>query len=58
MQHLRKHKKRLSLEEVLDEALKVLPRGMDIPVFTEWVNETITKDKRIKSNEKITIKHR
>ena len=32
-------KKRLKLEVVVDEALKLLPRGMDIPSFTEWVNE-------------------
>ena len=46
MQHLRKRKSRLSIKEVLDEALRLLPRGMDIPVFTEWVDETIKENRK------------
>ena len=42
-----KRKKRLKLEVVLDEALKILPRGMDIPCFTEWVKETVKQEKKL-----------
>jgi len=42
-----KRKKRLKLEVVVDEALKLLPRGMDIPCFTEWVKEAIEQDKKL-----------
>ncbi len=45
-------KKRLKLEVVVDEALKFLPRGMDIPCFTEWVKETILHDKKGNKNER------
>lgn len=40
-------KKRLKLEVVVDEALKLLPRGMDIPSFTEWVKETFEQNKKL-----------
>jgi hypothetical protein len=40
-------KKRLKLEVVVDEALKFLPRGMDVPCFTEWVKETIEQNKTL-----------
>ena len=40
-------KKRLKLEVVVDEVLKILPRGMDIPSFTEWVNETFKQNKTL-----------
>jgi hypothetical protein len=40
-------KKRLKLEVVVDEALKLLPRGMDIPCFTEWVKETFEQNKKL-----------
>ena len=40
-------KKRLKLEVVVDEALKLLPRGMDIPSFTEWVEETFEQNKKL-----------
>ena len=40
-------KKRIKLEVVVDEALKFLPRGMDIPCFTEWVNETFKQNKTL-----------
>lgn len=42
-----KRKKRLKLEDVVDEALKVLPRGMDIPSFTEWVQEVMEQNKTL-----------
>lgn len=42
-----KRKKRIKLEVVVDEALKILPRGMDIPCFTEWVTEAIEQDKKL-----------
>lgn len=42
-----KRKKRLKLEVVVDEALKLLPRGMDIPCFTEWVKETFEQNKTL-----------
>lgn len=40
-------KKRIKLEVVVDEALKVLPRGMDMPSFTEWVNEVFEQNKTL-----------
>lgn len=42
-----KRKKRIKLEVVVDEALKALPRGMDIPSFTEWVKETFEQNKKL-----------
>lgn len=44
---MRCRKKRIKLETVVDEALKLLPRGMDIPIFTEWVNEVFEQNKTL-----------
>ena len=35
------------VEVVVDEALRFLPRGMDIPCFTEWVKETFEQNKKL-----------
>jgi hypothetical protein len=45
-------KKRLKLEDVVDEVLRILPRGIDVPCFTEWVKETIKQDKIGVKNER------
>lgn len=45
MQQFRKRKKRIKLEEVVDEALKLLPRGLDVPSFTSWVDEAVKQNK-------------
>lgn len=39
-------KKRLKLEVVVDEALKILPRGIDVPCFIEWVDEVLKDNKK------------
>jgi len=47
-----KNKKRIKLEFVVDEALKILPRGMDVPCFIEWVDEILKDDKKGSKNER------
>lgn len=42
-----KRKKRIKIEEVVVEALKILPRGMDIPSFTQWVAEATQQNKTL-----------
>lgn len=42
-----RRKKRIKLEEVVVEALRLLPRGMDVPSFTGWVAETIEQNKTL-----------
>lgn len=42
-----KRNKRIKLEEVVVEALKLLPRGMDIPSFSNWVDETMKQNKTL-----------
>lgn len=44
---MRCRKKRIKLETVVDEALRLLPRGMDIPVFTQWVDEVFEQNKTL-----------
>jgi hypothetical protein len=44
---MRCRKKRIKLETVVDEALKLLPRGMDIPCFTQWVDEVFEQNKTL-----------
>lgn len=42
-----KRKKRIKLEEVVVEALRLLPRGVDVPSFTNWVTETLEQNKTL-----------
>lgn len=42
-----KRKKRIKFEEVVVEALRLLPRGVDVPSFTNWVTETIEQNKTL-----------
>lgn len=47
MREIKRRKKRIKLEEVVDEALRLLPRGIDVPVFTGWVQETLEQNKKL-----------
>lgn len=42
-----KRKKRIKLVDVVDEALRLLPRGMDVPAFTSWVSEAVEQNKTL-----------
>lgn len=42
-----KRKKRIKFEEVVVEALRLLPRGVDVPSFTQWVAEAVEQNKTL-----------
>lgn len=47
MREIKRRKKRIKLEDVVDEALRLLPRGMYIPSFTGFVKEAIEENNKI-----------